>query len=77
VLDGPVLDDDNDNAVGAVHIGAVALWELSELTIRSAEDAIDEVGVATLSYLLDNGLDRFETWSALLLQHLATDVAEA
>lgn len=59
---------DSDNPVGRVHIGVVAVWELALQPHGAAEDAIGDIGLATLEELqADEG--RLETWSALLVRH--------
>ena len=57
---------DNDNPVGRVHIGVVALWELASAPHGSAEDAIGDWGLATLAELQADDA-RLETWSSLLV----------
>lgn len=60
---------DNDNAVGRVHIGVVAIWEVSTIAFSSAEDAIGNIETKELIEL-SNYQDRLETWSSLLIEHL-------
>lgn len=59
---------DNDSAVGRVHIGVVAIWEVDFLPNGPTEDAIGEASLASLAELVEAG-PRLETWSSLLLEH--------
>jgi predicted NUDIX family phosphoesterase len=59
---------DNDSEVGRVHIGLVGLWTVHE-PVRSAEDAIAEIGLCTL-HDLHADRDRLEGWSQLVLPYL-------
>ncbi len=61
---------DNDNAVGRVHIGVVAVWEVTSVPHGSNEDAIGDTGLATLQELKADER-RLETWSSLLVRYLA------
>jgi predicted NUDIX family phosphoesterase len=60
---------DNDNPVGRVHIGVVAVWDLAAMPHGAAEDAIGDTGAATLEELRADEA-RLETWSSLLVRHL-------
>lgn len=64
-----VLTDD-DTEVGRVHIGVVAVWQLSAAPAGIAEDAIGEVSLCSLADL-EADSDRLETWSAMLLPYFS------
>lgn len=59
---------DNESAVGSVHIGVVAIWDLEYLPNGPTEDAISEAGLTSLTELIEAG-PRLETWSSLLVAH--------
>ena len=63
---------DNDSDVGKVHIGVVACWYLRTPPHGSQEDAIGEIGLATLDQLHQLPQDRLETWSQLVVEWLRT-----
>ena len=62
---------DNDSAVGLVHIGVVAIWEIDSIPDGPTEDAIAETGLASLTELED-AESRLETWSLLLVRHFSS-----
>lgn len=65
---------DNDTPVGRVHIGLIGIWHIVGLPDRQAEDAVGEVAAVSLAQLLDEAAS-LETWSALLLQWLESELA--
>jgi len=60
---------DNDTDVGQVHIGVVAIWDLSFLPLGVSEDAIGEVELCSIEDL-ENSRDRLEGWSEMLLEYI-------
>jgi predicted NUDIX family phosphoesterase len=69
-----VLTDD-DTEVGRVHIGVVAVWHLRAPPVERAEDAIGDVALCSLAEL-EAVSNRLESWSAMLLPHLAVKEAK-
>jgi predicted NUDIX family phosphoesterase len=63
---------DDDNAVGRVHIGVVAIWDLAGAPHGAAEDAIGDADMTTLQALRAEE-ERLETWSLLLVRHWAAE----
>jgi predicted NUDIX family phosphoesterase len=61
---------DNESSVGRVHLGVVAVWTLNEAPTGSSEAAIGSIALATIDELRAEQ-KRLETWSALLVEHLA------
>lgn len=66
---------ENDSAVGRVHIGMIGLWRLQSPPAATAEDAIGDVSLSSLSDLKANA-ERLETWSAMLLPWLRDVIGE-
>lgn len=62
---------DNESDVGRVHMGIVAVWTLKEAPTGSSEEAIGTITLATIDELRAEQ-ERLETWSALLVERLAT-----
>jgi len=65
------LLNDDTNPVGQVHLGVVHLVELESTQVTSREDAISNLGFATLGDLAGPMLDSLETWSQHCIRHLA------
>lgn len=65
---------DNDTPVGRVHIGLIGMWDIDGLPDRASEDAVGEVAAVSLTDLKDDSAS-LETWSALLLPWLETQLA--
>ncbi len=65
---------DNDSAVGRVHVGVVGLWTLCSAPSGQFEEAIGDVSLKSLDEL-HSEKNRMETWSAMLLPHLASTIA--
>ena len=65
---------DNDTPVGRVHIGLIGIWEIEGLPDRAAEDAVGEVELASPAELRRDA-ERLETWSAMLLPWLESEMA--
>jgi predicted NUDIX family phosphoesterase len=64
---------DNDTPVGRVHIGLIGIWHIERLPDRQAEDAVGEVAAVSLAQL-KNEATSLETWSALLLPWLESEL---
>jgi len=65
------LLNDDTNPVGQVHLGVVHLVELETANVTSREDAIANLGFASLSELAGPWFDTLETWSQHCIRHLA------
>ncbi len=65
------LLNDDSNAVGQVHLGIVHLVDLKSEAVRSREDALGDLGFASLADLAGLEFERLETWSQYCIQHLA------
>jgi predicted NUDIX family phosphoesterase len=65
------LLNDDTNPVGQVHLGVVHLVELETADVTSREDAIANLGFATLADLAGPMFDSLETWSQHCIRHLA------
>jgi predicted NUDIX family phosphoesterase len=65
------LINDDSNAVGSVHLGIVHLLDLETAEVASRESELVECGFEPLESLL-NERDRFETWSQITLDALAS-----
>ncbi len=61
------LINDDDSAVGRVHLGIVHLVDLAEPKVRHREAALEASGLATPA-TLRNDSAAFETWSRFLLE---------
>jgi predicted NUDIX family phosphoesterase len=61
------LINDDDSAVGRVHLGIVHLLELAEPKVRHREAALEACGFATPAMLWTE-VAGFETWSRFLLE---------
>lgn len=65
------LLNDESNPVGQVHLGVVHLVELETDRVTSREDALADLGFASLAELDGPLFDRLETWSQHCVRHLA------
>ena len=65
------LINDDSNPVGSVHLGIVHVLELEQPEVASRESELVECGFATLQELLADR-ERFETWSQITLDALAS-----
>ena len=65
------LINDDSNAVGSVHLGIVHVLELERPDVASRESELVECGFEPLESLLA-ARDRFETWSQIVLDALAS-----
>lgn len=65
------LLNDESNAVGQVHLGIVHLVELPSNLVSSREDALTDMGFASISELNGPLFERLETWSQYCIRHLA------
>ena len=65
------LLNDDSNEVGRVHLGLVHLFQLDRPQVFSRESSIVEVEFAPLADLRLK-FDEYETWSQIVLDHLAT-----
>ena len=65
------LLNDDTNPVGQVHLGVVHLVELEDARVTSREDALADLGFATLAELAGPLFDSLETWSQHCIRHLA------
>jgi predicted NUDIX family phosphoesterase len=63
------LINDDQTEVGKVHLGVVHLFELDEPRVRPREDDLAEAGFQPIQQILAN-LDRFETWSQIVVRAL-------
>ncbi|RMF89560.1 MAG: phosphoesterase, partial [Planctomycetota bacterium] len=63
------LINDDETAVGSVHLGIVHRFDLAEPKLEPNESEITETGFVPVSELLNN-LDGFETWSQICLRGL-------
>ena len=63
------LINDDETAVGKVHLGVVHIFDVESPRVRSREEDILETGFASVQDLLQD-LDGFETWSQICLQAL-------
>jgi predicted NUDIX family phosphoesterase len=61
------LINDDDSAVGQVHLGIVHLVELAEPRVRHREAALEACGFDTAATLRQE-ISTFETWSRFLLE---------
>lgn len=64
------LLNDDTNPVGQVHLGVVHLVALETTEVSSREDAIANLGFATLPELAGPMFDSLETWSQHCIRHL-------
>ena len=64
------LINDDSNEVGRVHLGFVHLFDLDRPQVLSREASIIDTGFEPLAELRLKS-DRFETWSQIVLDHLA------
>jgi len=69
------LINDDSNAVGSVHLGIVHLLDLETAEVASRESELVECGFEPLESLL-NERDRFETWSQITLDALASGLLD-
>ena len=69
------LINDDSNAVGSVHLGIVHLLELERPDVASRESELVECGFEPLAALMADR-DRFETWSQITLDALASGLLE-
>jgi predicted NUDIX family phosphoesterase len=65
------LINDDSNAVGSVHLGIVHVLEVERPEVASRESELVECGFETLEQLLADR-ERFETWSQITLDALAS-----
>lgn len=65
------LLNDDTNPVGQVHLGVVHLVELETADVTSREDAIANLGFASLADLAGPMFESLETWSQHCIRHLA------
>ena len=64
------LLNDDSNEVGRVHLGLVHLFRLDRPQVLAREETISQTGFAPLSALRLKW-NEFETWSQIVLDHLA------
>ena len=65
------LLNDDSNPVGQVHLGIVHLVDLKSEAVKSREDALSNLGFASLADLAGPEFERLETWSQYCIRHLA------
>ena len=63
------LINDDESAVGRVHLGIVHIFDLESAKVLPREQSILETGFAQPAELLQ-ALDQFESWSQICLKHL-------
>ena len=63
------LINDDETAVGRVHLGVVHLFDLEAAKVRPREESITETGFTEPAELIRQK-DTFETWSQICLDHL-------
>ena len=63
------LINDDETAVGRVHLGIVHIFDLDSAKVLPREESILETGFAQPAELLQTR-DQFETWSQICLDHL-------
>ena len=63
------LINDDETAVGRVHLGIVHIFDLDRAKVRPREESILETGFADPAELIQ-AADEFETWSQICLKHL-------
>jgi predicted NUDIX family phosphoesterase len=66
------LINDDETAVGRVHLGVVHVFNLEEPRVTSRESSLHDFGFATPQELIGQ-LDEFESWSQICLRHVARD----
>lgn len=71
---GIIIDD--SNAVGRVHVGLVALVEISRLEADAIEHHLENVELVSPAQIAAD-IDRLENWSRILVPHLAALAAAA
>jgi predicted NUDIX family phosphoesterase len=64
---------DNDSDVGRVHVGIVGLWSLRSLPGVTAEEAIGEVALCSITELGEIR-EKLERWSELILDQFGCSV---
>ena len=69
------LINDDSNAVGSVHLGIVHLLELERPDVAPRESELVECGFEPLAALLADR-ERFETWSQITLDALASGLLD-
>jgi predicted NUDIX family phosphoesterase len=67
------LLNDDSNTVGKVHLGVVHIVDLETTDVTSCEDALTDLGFASLEELNGTLFDRLETWSQHCIRYLATN----
>ncbi len=67
------LLNDESNFVGQVHLGIVHVVDLESEAVASREDALANLGFATISELAGPLFDRLETWSQFCVRFLADE----
>jgi len=63
------LINDDETAVGKVHLGVVHLFDVDSLNVFAREDDILDTGFQPIDELLTK-LDEFETWSQIVVKAL-------
>lgn len=71
------LLNDDSNPVGQVHLGVVHLVDLKDGIATSKEDALSELGFASIDDLAGPMFANLETWSQFCVRYLAGIGAEA
>lgn len=61
--------NDDDNAVGKVHLGVVHVINVEKPKVRANEVEIEDAGFQPVSAILDD-IERYETWSQICLRAL-------
>ena len=70
------LINDDETEVGKVHLGVVHVFEVKQPNVKSAEDVICEAEFRPIPELMGM-LDRFESWSQIVLKALFGDSSES
>ncbi len=61
--------NDDENAVGKVHLGVVHIIHVEQPDVRANEDEIEDAGFQPVPKILEE-IERFETWSQICLRAL-------
>jgi predicted NUDIX family phosphoesterase len=61
--------NDDENAVGKVHLGVVHIINVEQPDVRANEDDIEDSGFLPLAEILSD-IERYETWSQICLRAL-------
>lgn len=66
------LINDDENAVGKVHLGIVHLFRVDQPNVQSRETEIADSGFKPVEAILDD-IESFETWSQICIKSLFTN----